>query len=233
MKVFEVQYGNQTIKYSFLKKEGLKAHYILVDPNKGVILKGASLSVTQADAIILKKAKWILKKLALMKSVATLDQIVTGIQVQYLGEKYEVQLQKNTTSKKMKIELSDTKINIYCQSNHSQQQLKLALERFFNQRAKEVIIPKVEQWSKVTNLKYTTLKFRKMKRRWGSCTHDNQITLNSAAIQLPIELIDYLIVHELSHIKVKNHSKEFWTEVANYIPNWKELDTQIKHIAIL
>ncbi|MFK7979605.1 MAG: M48 family metallopeptidase, partial [Saprospiraceae bacterium] len=64
-------------------------------------------------------------------------------------------------------------------------------------------------------------------KRWGSCTPANNIILNVAAIKLPFSLIDYLIVHELAHTKIKNHSKEFWAEVARHIPKWKTLDAKM------
>jgi len=71
------------------------------------------------------------------------------------------------------------------------------------------------------------LKIRKLEKRWGSCTVSNNIIINLESIKLPFSLIDYLIVHELVHTKVKNHSKEFWSELSKHIPNWKELDDKM------
>lgn len=66
-----------------------------------------------------------------------------------------------------------------------------------------------------------------MDKRWGSCITNNHIILNIDAIRLPFSLIDYLIVHELTHIKIKNHSKEFWAEVSKHLPNWRLLDERM------
>ncbi|SFE07263.1 Protein of unknown function DUF45 [Spirosoma endophyticum] len=63
-----------------------------------------------------------------------------------------------------------------------------------------------------------------MSKRWGSCTRTNAIILNPDLIKLPYTLIDYVIVHELCHTKVKSHAKEFWAELSHYMPNWRELD---------
>ena len=67
-----------------------------------------------------------------------------------------------------------------------------------------------------------------MSKRWGSCTADNQIIINVEAVKLPYTLIDYLILHELCHTKVKDHSKAFWAELSKHQPNWRELDDKIQ-----
>ncbi len=71
--------------------------------------------------------------------------------------------------------------------------------------------------------------FRKMKTRWGSCTHTNNISLNIGLVALTDELIDYIILHELVHTKIKNHSKEFWAELSKFIENPKTLNKKLKN----
>ena len=95
------------------------------------------------------------------------------------------------------------------------------------EKAKDKIAPRVRKWSKLMGLEYNELKFIKLEKRWGSCTPSNNILINIDAFKLPFSLIDYLIVHELVHTKIKNHSKEFWAELSKHIPNWKELDDRM------
>ena len=74
-----------------------------------------------------------------------------------------------------------------------------------------------------------SLKIRKMKTRWGVCnTKSNNITLNLELFRYDIECLDYVIVHELSHFLVQNHSKEFWLIVEKYCPNYKEIRKKLK-----
>ena len=78
---------------------------------------------------------------------------------------------------------------------------------------------KIQSFSLKYNLKYNKLSFKWMKSRWGSCSYKNNITLNLWMMFLPKNLKDYIILHELVHIKIKNHSKEFWIELGKICEN--------------
>ncbi|MCD4797081.1 MAG: M48 family metallopeptidase [Candidatus Cloacimonetes bacterium] len=78
------------------------------------------------------------------------------------------------------------------------------------------------------DLQYNRLFIRSQKTRWGSCSAKNNISLNIKLINLPAELIDYVILHELVHTKVKNHQKEFWSELEKYIKEPKLIDAKLK-----
>ncbi len=223
----DVQYGNRTIKYSIYEKTGLKSHYISVAQDEGVVLKGSRLSLEASNQLILKKARWIIEKLELVQA-QQVDEIVTGSRMQYLGRKYYVQLVIDDTRSDILIRFTASKFQVNLPASlHSQRALKAAFQRFFQQKAKEKITPRVRKWSKLTGLDFEALKFRQLEKRWGSCTPSNNIIINTDAIKLPFTLIDYLIVHELAHTKVKNHSQAFWAEVSKHIPNWRELDSQL------
>jgi len=222
-----VQYGDKTIDYSFLEKETLKSHYISVAKGEGVILKGKPISDEHAEKLILKKAKWIIDKLELVMSIGDED-IVTGSRIQYLGRKYYVEVVINAALSEIKIDFTESKFIVRLPKalNH-QETLKESFKKFFKQKAIEKITPRVRKWSKKTELQFNELKFMQLEKRWGSCTKTNNIIINLDAIRLPYSLIDYLIVHELVHTKIKNHSKEFWAELSKHLSNWKELDEKM------
>ena len=222
-----VQYGNKTIEYSIQVKEGLKSHYISVEKGVGIILKGKAIPLEQSNKLILKKAKWILEKLELVRSIDD-DEIVTGSRIQYLGKKYYVEILPVEGERRISIDFTESKFRVNVpQHLNNQDEIKKAFEKFFKEKVAEKLIPRFKKWSKVTGLVYNELKFMKLEKRWGSCSPSNKININVNAIKLPFSLIDYLIVHELVHTKVKNHSKEFWAELSKHIPNWKELDEKM------
>jgi predicted metal-dependent hydrolase len=222
-----VQYGHKTIEYTLDVKEGLKSHYISVEKGVGVILKGKSTPAEHAEKLILKKAKWILDKLDLVQSIGDED-IVTGARIQYLGRKYYVELTIDERFQVIDIDFTESKFKVTLPSRlNNQVALKVTFENFIRQKAKERIEPIIKKLSKKTGLEYANLKFMKLEKRWGSCTPANTIIINYNAIKLPFSLIEYLVVHELVHTKIKSHSKEFWAELSKHITNWKELDEKM------
>jgi predicted metal-dependent hydrolase len=78
------------------------------------------------------------------------------------------------------------------------------------------------------NFKYNKLFIKNQKTRWGSCSEKNNINLNAKLLNLPQELIDYVILHELVHIKVKNHSSQFWLTLESYMKDSKKYDKELK-----
>lgn len=225
--MYSVQYGNKTIEYSIIEKEGLKSYYISVEKGIGVILKGKPISIEQANKLILKKAKWILDKVDLVSSISD-GEIVTGSRIQYLGRKYYVEIIIENDSPKINIDFTESKFKITLPNQlNSQENLQQAFENYFRIKAQEKIEPILKKKSNLTGLQYNNVKFMKLEKRWGSCTPSNTIIININAIKLPFSLIEYLVVHELVHTKIKSHSKEFWAELSKYISNWKELDEKM------
>jgi predicted metal-dependent hydrolase len=224
-----VQYGSRVINYSILEREELKSHYISVEKHSGVILKGKPVSHTTADKLILKKAKWILSKLELVKPPAGGD-ITTGSRIPYLGKSYYVEVRKDISVIKPSIAFNHSRFIITVDPHTRQEDILAAIQNFYKQKAAEKITPRVERLSAKTGLSYQDLQYRKMTCRWGSCTPTNRIILNTDAIKLPFTLIDYLIIHELTHTKVKDHSKTFWRELSKHIRNWRSLDDKMKEL---
>ncbi len=229
----KVMYGDKLIPYKFVLKDGLKSHYISVARDEGVILKGAALEDRIADQLVLKKARWILDKLNLVRSVDH-GKIVTGCRKSYLGRKYYVELIESTKASGIKIEFNASKFKVIAPKLLllDQSALETSFENFMREKAKQKITPRVQRLSAEIGLPFNRLKFMKLEKRWGSCTPSNNIIINIEAVKLPYSLIDYLIIHELVHTQIKNHSKAFWQEVSRYVSNWYELDKRINKIEI-
>ena len=103
------------------------------------------------------------------------------------------------------------------------------LDLFYKKEIQKILPIKVEEFSKKMQLFPTSISFRKNKRTWGSCNYKNGLNFNILLMKFPIEVMDYVIVHELAHIKHKNHSKDFWNLVAVYCPNYKEIEKLFKN----
>lgn len=96
------------------------------------------------------------------------------------------------------------------------------------QKAEEVLPRRVEYFSKIMNLYPQTVKINLAKTRFGSCSGKNNINFSAFLMMFPIEAIDYVVVHELAHIKYKNHQKEFYDFVKLYMPDYKKRAALLK-----
>ena len=102
------------------------------------------------------------------------------------------------------------------------------LTKYISSEDKTRIIQRVEYLANKFGFTYGKLTLRTMRTRWGSCTAQNNISLNNGLNVLPDELRDYIILHELVHTKIKNHSKEFWHELGGIIHNPKLLSKKLR-----
>jgi predicted metal-dependent hydrolase len=93
---------------------------------------------------------------------------------------------------------------------------------------KSRIIKRVEYLANKYGFTYNNVTLRTMRTRWGSCTARNNISLNIGLIALPRELRDYIILHELVHIKIKNHGKDFWNALGSIIHNPKSISKRLR-----
>lgn len=104
------------------------------------------------------------------------------------------------------------------------------LDKWYRKQAKKIFKERLDNIIKnFSNTPYPDIYIRQMKTRWGVCNRKlKKVTLNLELIKKDEELIDYVIIHELCHFKVPNHSKQFWEEVEKYLPNYKQLRKKLK-----
>ena len=94
--------------------------------------------------------------------------------------------------------------------------------------AREIIQKNLDKYSRELGLNYKRISIRDQKTRWGSCSKQGNLNFNYKLIFLPQYLQDYIIIHELCHLKELNHSKKFWSLVAEFCPNYKKYRKELK-----
>jgi len=104
------------------------------------------------------------------------------------------------------------------------------IDLFYKDEAKKIIPNMVYKYASIMNLKPNSIKFRKNKRVWGSCNYKNDLNFNILLMKFPISLIEYVVIHELAHIKHKNHSKSFWNFVEIYCKDYKQRIKEFKSL---
>lgn len=93
---------------------------------------------------------------------------------------------------------------------------------WYKKQAGKIIKERTDYYVKKYNLKYKSLKITNARTRWGSCNHGGGLNFSLKLVMAPLSVVDYVVVHELAHTLHHNHSKNFWTEVSKYCPNYEE-----------
>jgi predicted metal-dependent hydrolase len=222
-----VAYGTQTITYDIVRKPTLKNTYINVDRDGVLVKTNTATSDEEIEAFIVKKSGWILKHLQSYKQKAIETEIRTGSRLYYLGKSYYVELLTDER-RTIEVRFNHSRFIITAPKKVSQGALYQAVDNFYKEKATAKIIPLVKKWSDAMNVIPEHISFRKANKRWGSCSPTNRISFNYHLMKLPTSLIEYVVVHELTHICCKNHSPEFWSLVGNFMPDYREKEERIK-----
>ena len=102
------------------------------------------------------------------------------------------------------------------------------LPKIDREEARENLEKRLSELAKQHNFRYNRVSIRSQRTRWGSCSSKDNISLNMKLLHLPQQLIDYILLHELVHTRVKNHSKDFWNELETVVPNARTVDEQLR-----
>lgn len=165
--------------------------------------------------ILEKKSSWIEKsRKKILQNQTPRKKFENGEYFLFLGEKFEL----NIKEQKEKLIFDNEKLLL---SENKKSSVKQVLTNWYKEKALEIFKEKIERLSYQYNFKYAKMKVSSANRQWGSCNAKNNISLTWRLIMAPNEIIDYVIIHELVHTKIKNHSKTFWTSLENIIPDYK------------
>lgn len=98
------------------------------------------------------------------------------------------------------------------------------------EKARVLVKERLEYWNKHYKFKYNRVSIRNQRSRWGSCSSLGNLNFNFRIVTLPIHLVDYIIVHELCHLRQFNHSQKFWNLVGETLPNYEELLLELRKV---
>lgn len=208
-------YKDLTIKHSVRKN--LKNCYISINNEKEILLKTPKVTQSFILELLESKERWIRKKLYEMKENEP-KRVNIEDEVLLFGEIYSIDMPEASSLRK-KLEKKD---------NYSVEKTIQHYNDFYKEYAQDYITPRVLHFSQIMGYPYSQIKYRKMKRRWGSCSSTKILTFNTELIKVKKELIDYVIVHELAHLKHMNHSKKFHDFVEKHLPSSQKYRKELK-----
>ncbi|MEK2689223.1 M48 family metallopeptidase [Bdellovibrio sp. GT3] len=212
---------------------------IYLYPNRPIKVVTNKITTKQTVLDFLStKREWIEKNFIKFEAIADLypkKTIKAGERFPYLGRDRELKV-VITLSKKAFVSVSEDQLFLHIpkaqwEANSSLEHHPKAiaeLRHFYKREAVKLLSQKVSHWAEVMNLHPSELKFREQKTRWGSCSSRKAINLNWRLVVFGEEIIDYVIVHELAHLKHMDHSPKFWGVVESFIPEYARIVKTLK-----
>ena len=195
-----------------------------VDESAKLIVRAPNQATDkQIQKFVTEKESWINKKQQLMVDrLAEYESHLSLQQCLYLGKLYPLKLVLG------RVDTISFNGSNFIVRYSDEDKIKLTLNCWYKQRFSEIAKPRVNYYAKKYNLKINRVRIKAQKTLWGSCSSSNNINLNYQLIMAPIEVIDYVIAHELVHTLHKNHSPSFWQEVSSIIPKYKASKNWLK-----
>lgn len=119
-------------------------------------------------------------------------------------------------------------VSFPAEHHNVQKAAEKAAIRALKKEAEQLLPQRLESLAVQNGFEYSSIRIKRLKSRWGSCNDQKDIVLNCYLMQLPWHLIDYVILHELTHTKVLRHGEPFWSELSKYVRNLREIRKEMK-----
>jgi len=227
-KEYFVETSNNEITYTVVKTKR-KTIGITIDMNGEVKVSAPfRISEKQICEVVQKKADWIVKKVNEVRernANTVCREFVSGEKFPYLGKEYTLKIVEKDLSK-AEVLVQENAIAVYISQGLSgesrKQAIKEALVKWYRMSFAEIVNERIKKYSLQLNLAPCKVIIKDQKTRWGSCSKKGNINLNWRLIMATIDIVDYVVVHELCHLRIMNHSKDFWNLVESILPNYTE-----------
>ncbi len=209
-------------KFQVIKSKR-KTYSIQVKESGDVIVKvPAKSTYTNIFAFIKRHEKWITKKLKDSKRKRqTKKKYLENGEYLFLGRRYVLTLSK---SQNKGVVLKNNRLYV----KYDIKDRQAALTEYYIKHAREIISQRVDLYASKFGFIFNSIKITKAKKQWGSCSIKGNLHFSFRLVMAPVKIIDYVVVHELVHLKIMNHSKGFWLEVEKLLPDFKKRKAWLK-----
>jgi len=221
-KIYQERYN--MIQLDVLVRSKRRTVSISVTPEGHIVVRAPNnCPMSFIQNVLDKNQDWILKNKQKMLQNKEINQKVFGYkEVLFLGDCYNVGF-SNDVKKPVIFEKT-----LFLPTSTKQDKIIKTIQKWLRENASKIITERVQYFTNIMRLRPSMVKLGNAKKCWGTCSKTHVITINWRCIMLPPELLDYVIVHELAHMIMFNHSKSFWAIVQSVLPDVKRLKQDLK-----
>ncbi|MCP4579094.1 MAG: M48 family metallopeptidase [Deltaproteobacteria bacterium] len=230
-----LQFGSRRIGFS-LHHSNRKTLRIVVSPELTVdVFAPVNSNDEEIHSAMKKKSSWIAGKLDEAETYHPLPspkRYVSGETLVYLGRQYRLKLMQG---EKQPAKLKGRYLRMQVPDKKDAQSVKKAVDTWYRMRAAHTLDLYLQRCRTITSrhgVPEPLIAIRSMRKRWGSCSPKGRITLNIKLIQVPVHCIEYVIMHELCHLKHHNHSKAFYSLLTRCQPDWRKRKAALDRVRL-
>jgi len=225
MKTEVLRYGEREISYT-LERTARKRLRIVVRPDLSVrVAAPLEAEDVEVQRAMRGKAAWIARQIDALEAfhpLPTPGRYVSGETIRYLGRQYRLKVEKGDASP---AKLRDRFLWVRVEDSANRSAVKGAVDAWFLARARDVFHRSLERCMEVAarqGIDPPQLAIRSMRTRWGSCSASGRITLNLKLVQTPAHCVEYVLMHELCHLRHHDHSRAFYRLLTTCMPDWEQ-----------
>jgi len=230
----EVRFGDASIHYRVIRSpKRHKTIEITVNrPGAVTIAAPMDTSSERLEATVRRRAKWIVQHDGVVVASPPSRRFVSGESLPYLGRSVRLTV-RPTEGDQVAIHFHHWQFDVdvprrLC-GEARQLAIRSAVEAWYRERAALKLPPRVERIAKLLGVRPKAVPIRHQRVRWASCSPDGTLRFNWRAVMAPPALIDYVVAHELAHLRVRPHNAEYWTVVAQAIPDYRSRRAELAH----
>ena len=230
-----IEFGGETIPFGLEMRQRRRLS-ISVHPDRRVtVLAPADCSLADVLARVQKRAAWITRQRAYFEQFHPLPhekRYVSGETHLYLGRQYRLKIQSAATES---VKLMGSYLHVATANCHDAIQVQQLLDDWYRNHAKDIFQTRLLQClddAPSLCMPPPVIIVRRMSRRWGSCTKAGHILLNLDLVKTPLYCIEYVIMHELCHLRIHNHSPSYYRLLSRCMPDWEKRKTRLNSYVI-
>ena len=222
--------GSRTLHYA-LKRSARRSIGFAIDSTGLTITAPRWVTLADIETAITEKQRWIFTKLiewqtrVEQRALPKVDW-KDGAQVPYLGQPVHVRL--GSPQGTLAFSAEDSALQVPLPLQADPQQIKDRVQGWLQGEAKRVFGERLAIYAEKLGVNYRAYALSSAATRWGSCSSDGKIRLNWRLIHFPLSIIDYVVAHELAHLREMNHSPRFWQTVESIFPEFREARQTLK-----
>jgi hypothetical protein len=231
----EIRYGEAVIRYSVTRSARRKKTIGIKVDATGLVIVAAPLfaSKEQLRDVVIRRAGWILQRAREGGHEPPGKNFISGETLPYLGRAVPlVVTHADVAGVRLRFTPRAFAVTApgHLQEDERRSAIRLAFLAWYRRRAAERVRASVEQWSSVTGARPNRVMIVDQRRRWGSCAPDGTLRFNWRIAMAHPALLEYVVVHELTHLEHPNHSGAYWTAVERVMPDYRLRRQQIKEV---